>query len=68
MPCQYVSRQLMDDLSNLCHRKHSVDRGTGMGLAKDPLMLKLAYSLSEKSVICIAVCVHVLLPTFAGFI
>ena len=68
MPHQYVPRQLMDDLSNLCHREHSVDNSIGVGLAKDPLMLKLAYSLSEKSVICIAVCVHVLLPTFAGFI
>ena len=45
-----------------------MDKGTGVGLAKDPPMLKLAYSLSQKTIICIVVCVHVLLPTFAGFI
>ena len=45
-----------------------MDKGTGVGLAKDPPILKLAYSLSGKTVICMAVCVHVLLPVFHGFI
>ena len=45
-----------------------MDRGTGMGLAKDPLMLKLAYSVSRKTIICIAVYVRVFLPIFPGFI
>ena len=45
-----------------------MDKGTGVGLAKDPPMLKLAYSLSGKTVICIAMCVRVLLPIFPSFI
>ena len=45
-----------------------MDKGIGVGPAKDPPMLKLAYSLSRKTVICIAVCVHVLLPVFRSFI
>ena len=68
LPHQYVPHQLMDDLSNLCHREHSVDNGIGVGLAKDPLMLKLAYSVSRKTIICIAVYVRVFLPVFPGFI
>ena len=35
----------MDDLKILCHRKHSTDKSTNLGLAKDPPMFKLAYSL-----------------------
>ena len=31
-------------------------KGIGVGPAKDPLMLKLAYSLFGKTIICIAVC------------
>ena len=45
-----------------------MDKGTGVGLAKDSPILKLADSLSGKTVICIAVSVHVLLPVFPGFI
>ena len=50
------------------HIKHLVDKRTGVGLVKDPLMLKLAYFLSKKTIICIVVCVRVLLPIFLGFI
>ena len=50
------------------HIKHLVDKGTGVGLVKDPPMLKLAYFLSKKTIICIVVCVRVLLPIFLGFI
>ena len=45
-----------------------MDKGTGVGLAKDPPMLKLAYSLPGKTINCIAVYVCVLLPVFLGFI
>ena len=45
-----------------------MDKGTGVGLAKDPSILKLAYSLSIKAIIFIVVCVYVLLPVFPGFI
>ena len=45
-----------------------MDKGTGVGPAKDPQMLKLAYFLSGKTIICIVVCVRVLLPVFLGFI
>ena len=49
----------MDDLSNLCHKKQLVDKGTNEGPGKDPLIHKLAYSLYGKTVIGIAVCVFV---------
>ena len=41
-----------------------MDKGTGVG----PAILKLAYSLSVKTIIFIVVCVRVLLLVFPGFI
>ena len=54
----------MDDLSKMCHIKHSVDRGIGMGPTKDPSMLKLVYFVFGKTVICIDVCVRLLFTFF----
>ena len=45
-----------------------MDKGTGVGSAKDPQILKLAYFLFGKTIICIVVYVRVLLPVFLGFI
>ena len=42
-----------------------MDKGINVGPAKDPPMLKLAYSLFRKTTICIVVCVRVLLPVFS---
>ena len=35
----------MDDLEILYERKYQANNDTSLGLAKDPLMLKLAYTL-----------------------